>query len=113
MANSDISRRKFIKLSGAFAAAALISVSCDGSGSNQTAPDGTRNVFKLSLRGRRGSNAAKKHNANTLFATMEAAEMNRAHPGDNSRIVSFLISEERFNQLFNNGNTTIADLRLI
>lgn len=89
----------------------MIAVSCDGSGSNQTAPAGNRVAYKLSLRGRRGSKAAKKHNANKLFSTIEAAEMNRAHPGDNSRVVSVIISEDRFNELFNNGITDVADLR--
>jgi hypothetical protein len=68
-------------------------------------------VFRLSLRGRRGSNAAKSHNANKLFLTPEAADQNRAHPGDNSRIVSGVISESRFNELFNGGAVEVADLR--
>lgn len=106
-----ITRRQFLKLSSAAAATALIAVSCDSTVSNQTAPAGNRVVYKLSLRGRRGSNAAKKHNANKLFPTIEAAEMNRAHPGDNSRVVSVIISEERFNELFNNGGIDVADLR--
>jgi len=94
-------------LSGAVTAASLITVSCDsGSGSG-----GAKTVYKLSLRGRRGSNAAKNHDANFLFATTEAADQNRAHPGDNSRIVPVLISKARFNQLFNNGNAAVADLR--
>jgi len=59
-------------------------------------------------RGRRGSNAAKSHNANKLFLIPQAA---RAHPGDNSRIVSIVLSESRFNQLFNGGAVEAADLR--
>jgi len=109
--SKTVTRREFIVLSGAAAAAAMIAVSCDGSASNQTAPAGNRVAYKLSLRGRRGSRAAKKHNANKLFSTLEAAEMNRAHPGDNSRVVSVIISEDRFNELFNNGITDVADLR--
>jgi hypothetical protein len=109
--SKTVTRREFIVLSGAAAAAAMIAVSCDDSGSNQTAPPGNRVVYRLSLRGRRGSKAAKKHNANKLFATLEAAEMNRAHPGDNSRVVSVIISEDRFSELFGDGITDIADLR--
>jgi len=106
MRKSDITRRQFLILSGAVTATALVTVRCDG-GSN---PDGTVTVFKLSLRGRRGSNAAKSHNANKLFTTLEAADMNRAHPGDNSRIVSLSIDKARFKELFK-GNAEVADLR--
>lgn len=105
---NNFTRRDFLKLSGA--AVALIVISCDDSGT-QTGPEGTRTVFKLSLRGRRGSNAGKSHNANHLFSTFQAADTNRAHPGDNSRIVTVVISESRFNELFDNGNLTVADLR--
>ncbi len=95
-------------LSGAVTAATFVTVSCDGGGGGS---GGAVTVYKLSLRGRRGSNAAKNHNANFLFATVDAAESNRAHPGDNSRIVPVVISRARFNQLFNNGNASVADLR--
>lgn len=108
-----INRREFIKLSGAVAATAFLWTSCDGS--NQLAfpgGDGAVTVFRLSLRGRRGSNAAKIHNANKLFLTPEAADRNRAHPGDNSRIVSVVISESDFNRLFQGGSVEVADLRL-
>jgi len=105
----DITRRKFLQLSGAVAATALIGISCDGGG-NQSNPDGTVEVYKLSLRGRRGSRAAKSHNANKLFLTPQAADQNRAHDGDNSRIVSVVLSESRFNQLFNDG-AIVVDLR--
>lgn len=108
MRKSDITRREFLILSGAVTAAALVTVRCDGGAET----GGSTTVYKLSLRGLRGSNAAKNHNANHLFATSEAADTNRAHPGDNSRIVPVVISRARFNQLFNNGNTAIADLRV-
>lgn len=108
MRKSDITRREFLILSGAVTTAALFTVRCDSGGN--TGGDAT--AFKLSLRGRRGSNAAKIHNANFLFATTEAADSNRAHPGDNSRIVPVSIGRERFNQLFK-GNTVAVDLRTI
>jgi hypothetical protein len=107
MRKSHITRREFLILSGAVTAASLITVSCDGGAES----GGSTTAYKLSLRGRRGSNAAKNHNANFLFATIEAADKNRAHPGDNSRIVPVLINRARFDQLFNNGNTAVADLR--
>lgn len=106
MSKSDITRRDFLLLSGAVTAAALFTVRCDGGGGS----GGAATAYKLSLRGRRGSNAAKNHNANFLFATPEAADANRAHPGDNSRIVSVPISRARFNELFR-GNSSVADLR--
>lgn len=108
MRKSDITRREFLILSGAVTAAALVMVRCDGGAES----GGAATVYKLSLRGRRGSNAAKNHNANFLFATIDAADANRAHLGDNSRIVPIVISRARFNQLFNNGNTAVADLRV-
>lgn len=106
MSKSDITRREFLILSGAVTAAALFTVRCDSGGNT----GGEATAFKLSLRGRRGSNAAKNHNANFLFATTEAADTNRAHPGDNSRIVPVSISRARFNELFA-GNSSVADLR--
>jgi len=111
----DITRRKFIQLSGAVAATALIGVSCDGgsNGDGQPGPEGTVEVYKLSVRGRRGSRAAKAHNANKLFLTPEAADQNRAHPGDNSRIVSIPLSNERFMELFNGGSAEVVDLRAV
>ena len=105
MGIGGFTRREFFKLSGA--AVALLYVSCDGGGSGGN----TREVFRLSLRGRRGSNAAKSHNANHLFRTFEAADTNRAHPGDNSRIVTEVVSRERFNMLFDNGRLDVVDLR--
>jgi len=111
MAISGLTRREFLELSGAVAATAVIAVSCDSSNNQDSAPLGTMTVFCLSLRGRRGSRAAKSHNANKGFATRRAADQNRAHPGDNSRIVSKIVSEARFNQLFTNGTTTVADRR--
>lgn len=101
-------RREFFKLSGA--AVALLYISCDDGGS-RSGPNGTREVFLLSLRGRRGSNAAKSHNANHRFSSFEAADTNRAHPGDNSRIVTEFVSRERFDELFANGTRDVIDLR--
>ena len=115
MSISHISRRQFIKLSGAVAATAFIGISCDGggSGNSNAKAEGSVEVYRLSLRGRRGSNAAKSHNANKLFLTPEAADQNRAHPGDNSRIVSVILSEQEFNELFDGGALEVVDLRAI
>jgi hypothetical protein len=106
MRKSILTRRQFLILSGAATAAALVNVGCEGGGE----PGGTRTVYRLSLRGRRGSNAAKTHNANKLFRTMEAADTNRAHPEDNSRIVSIIVGSAMF-KIFFKGDATVADLR--
>lgn len=111
MIKSNLTRRDFIKVSSAVAATALITLSCDGSSGTQNATGNTRTIFRLSARGRRGSQAAKSHNANMRFATIEAADQNRAHLGDHSRIVSLVIRRERFNELFNNGRISVVDLR--
>jgi len=62
--------------------------------------------------GRRGhvSNAAKKHNANHLYATKLAATLHLAHPGDRSKVVQVTISADRYDKLFGNGSL-VADLR--
>lgn len=111
MSKLDISRRDFIKLGSAVAAVAFVGISCDGGDGNQSNAENTVLVYRLSLRGRRGSNAAKKHNSNHLFLTPEAADQNRAHPGDNSRIVSIELSMDKFNELFQNGAIEVVDLR--
>ena len=98
-------------MSGAVAATAFLWTSCDGHNELVTPGTGSVTVYRLSLRGRRGSNAAKIHNANKLFVTPEAADRNRAHPGDNSKIVSVIISESDFNRLFDGGALEVADLR--
>ncbi len=67
-------------------------------------------VFKRSGRGRHVSNAAKKHNANHLYRTLEAALGDPAHPGDKSKVVMVEINRTMFNKLFP-GNKQIADLR--
>lgn len=70
-------------------------------------------IFRLSLRGRHGSRAARRHNANMRFRTREAANRHRAHPGDRSRIVPLTISVEDFHRLFVSQHTHVADLRKV
>jgi hypothetical protein len=72
---------------------------------------GTREIYRLSLRGRRGSKAAKLHNANLRFATQDAADANRAYPADRSRIVRLIVSEDEFDRLFTSRSSMVADLR--
>ena len=67
-------------------------------------------VYRRSGRGRHVSNAAKKHNANRLYATEEIALFDSPHPGDRSKVVPFTISSELYNKLFTPFKQ-IADLR--
>ena len=67
-------------------------------------------VYRRSGRGRHISNAAKKHNANHLYATKQAALQGFAHPGDRSKIVMVTISSDMYAKLFPYGKLT-ADLR--
>ena len=69
-------------------------------------------ILRRAGRSRRISNAAKKHNANRLYATVAAAQSDPAHPGDNSKIVPVVVSRARFEELFGGGRV-IADLRLL
>jgi len=67
-------------------------------------------VYKRSGRGLHVSDAAKKHNANHLYANRLAASLNPAHPGDNSNIVKITINRAMYDRLFPFGKT-VADLR--
>ena len=67
-------------------------------------------VYRRSGRGRHVSNAAKKHNANKLYANEQIALFDLPHPGDRSKVVPFTISSEMYNKLFT-PYKQIADLR--
>lgn len=67
-------------------------------------------AFRRSGRGRHVSNAAKKNNANRLYANFQAAALGLAHPGDRSRVVSVVISAYMFDSLFRGGRVCV-DLR--
>ena len=110
MAHGQLTRREFLLIGGTVTAGTL----AVGPAAAVTAPQGAggpQTVYRLSLRGRRGSKGAKTWNANLLFATMAAADQNRAHPGDNSRIVQILVSADEYDRLFTSRNTAVADLR--
>ena len=67
-------------------------------------------VYRRSGRGRHVSNAAKRHNANRLYATKEAAALDLPHPGDRSKVASVTINYAMYMRLFSGGNL-VADLR--
>lgn len=102
MTEKGLTRREFLAVCAVVVATGLVGLSCDVPGPY---------VYRLSLRGRRGSNAARKHNANKVFATEAAANQNRAHPGDRSRIVRVRVSNETFNRFFDGGSRLVVDLR--
>lgn len=109
MSKTKLTRRNFIVLSSSFAAISLIGVSCDSE--NETETQGTRTVFLLSARDRRASKAEKKHYANRLYATEDAALADLPHPGARPRVVMITTSKSRFNELFDNGSSLLVDLR--
>lgn len=111
MSKTRLTRRDFILLSGSFAAISLIGISCDSESETET--QGTREVFLQSARGRRASQAEKKHYANRLYATEDAALADLPHPGARPRIVMVTTSRSRFNELFDNGRSLVVDLRNI
>jgi hypothetical protein len=88
--------------------AALLFGACGG-GRGSAAPDTTK-IWRLSSYGRRTSNAAKVHNANKRFPTALAAHLNRAHPGDNSKVVSLDTTPATWQALFGMGEQ-VVDVR--
>jgi hypothetical protein len=108
-----VSRRAFLFALGVLTGGALTR---RPAAALQAAPQGLAGavaIYRLSARGRRGSQAAKLHNANLRFATAEAADANRAHPGDVSRIAQILVSADEFDRLFAARDSLIADLRTL
>ncbi|MCL4217749.1 MAG: twin-arginine translocation signal domain-containing protein [Candidatus Hydrogenedentes bacterium] len=105
--DAKVTRRGFIRLSLTAAGAGLLFTGCPPTNLTKVVT-----VFMRSGRGRRISNAAKKHNNNHLYASAHAAQMDPAHPGDNSKVVSYFMSRENFNMLFTGGRG-IVDLRRI
>jgi hypothetical protein len=107
----SITRRQFVKVAGVLGVAQI-------TGCLQPFPPapGTGNgviAYRRSGRGIKGiSLAAKKHNANRVYATSEAAMNDLPHPGDKSRVVHIFMNGDMHARLFANGNN-IADLRLL
>ena len=105
-----ISRRTFLAALGLVTAGALARRPAAAL-STTAGVAGALVIYRLSARGRRGSQAAKRHNANLRFATAAAADANRAHPGDVSRIVEIVVSADEYDRLFSGRDSLIADLR--
>jgi hypothetical protein len=97
----QLSRRTFLRL--AASCGTVASLGCPfvfGKG---------RFAYKRSGRDTHTSQAAKKHNANHLYASYAAAAADPAHPGDSSKVVHIVISKDRYDRLFR--YTDSVDLR--
>ena len=104
--NSSITRRKVLRVGSA-----LVLTQAIGCGLNIQQLGSNNNIaFRRSGRDGHVSNAAKKHNANRIYATWDAANLDLPHPGDKSKVVQITLSSQRHAELFANGNL-IADLR--
>ena len=99
----SVTRRTFL------AGAAVASVATM-SGCPPRVQDGPRKIYRRSGKGRHVSNAAKKHNANHRYADALIAALDKAHPGDNSKVVSLMVSRAEYDRLFPLGRLN-ADLR--
>jgi hypothetical protein len=73
---------------------------------------GRRRIYRLSSSGRRASTGTRAHHANFRFRTRRAADLGRAHPGDDAKIVPLDVSVEEFHRLFPRGQQFV-DLRKI
>ncbi len=69
-------------------------------------------VFRRSCKGVHASNAAKKHAANHLYKTSLAAALDKAHPGDNAKVVEVTVSQAYYDRIFRFGGSS-ADLRKV
>ena len=102
MAKSRVSRRVFL---GVVTSAGIMTFT----GCREPIKN-ARVAYRRSGRGIHVSNAAKRHNANRLYATYEAALADSPHPGDHSRIVMVNVNGATYDKLFPKGKV-IADLR--
>ena len=109
-----LTRRGFLAAFAALGAGSLIGC---GGGAGMAGPEDSSGalqktvMYRLSTKGQRASNAAKANAANKRFATMEAAEAGRAHPGDRAKIVQLDVSPETWDKLFQDGARLAVDLR--
>lgn len=106
-----LGRRAFLRAAGWLAALALMRRPAVAQPALSQPAGAARIIYRLSARGRRGSRAAKRHNANLRFATVAAADAHRAHAGDVSRIVALVVNADEFDRLFTSRAVEVADLR--
>jgi hypothetical protein len=99
---TDATRRQFLAGTSAFLTTMIVGAAASAREHDATIAISRppRTIYRLSCRGRRCSQAAKLHNANLRFATIDAAARHRAHPGDTSRIVALTVSQAEYERLF-------------
>jgi hypothetical protein len=105
MAKSTITRRAFMGFAAAVSFLPIL-------GCPRPRRTNGVKVFRRSLKGMHGSNAAKKHAANHFYKTRLACALDRAHPGDNANVVEVTISRAFYDRIFRFGGTS-ADLRQV
>ena len=98
----EMTRRTFLSLASSIGLLAFFGCSLP--------PGQSVVVYRRSGRGKNVSTAAKKHNANRLYADKQTALLDLPHPGDRSKVVPVTISSEMYNRLFP-FDKQIADLR--
>ena len=104
-----VNRREFMAAGTAVAVTALSPLAA---GAAPTKASAHRTIYRLSVRGRRASRAAKAFCGNMRFKTKHAAQTHpRPHPGINARIVPIDVSINEFHRLFIGSHTQAADLR--
>lgn len=111
-----LTRRGFLAAFAALGAGSLMG--CGGgagfaASDDRAGPPEPTVMYRLSTRGRRASKAAKANAANKRFATIEAAEAGRAHPGDKAKVVALDVAPDTWERLFQGGARTTVDLRSI
>lgn len=120
-----ITRRRFIAASSAAAAGVALTSPLDAFQKASTASTSAKapqkpvkgkgkglKMYRLSVRGRRQSNIAKRVCANLRFKTKDAARRHPLpHPGIHAKIVPLDVSASEFHRLFIARNSHAADLR--
>jgi len=107
----DLTRRSFLRVAAATGLTGAIGWLLPTTRRASATPAGGGVIaYRRSGRGRHVSNAAKRKNANCLYATFQAAAQDSAHLGDRSRVVPVVISASLFSSLFRDGRVTV-DLR--
>lgn len=102
-----ITRRELFMTAAAAGTAALVTA-CP-----RPLPRGSVIAWKRCHRGKRVSNAEKKHNANHVYRTQADAMADAPHPGARSTVCPITLSRERFDELFFHPGICCVDLRTV
>ncbi len=108
----SFSRRKFLQIAGGALGAGVLAANKALAVISLPLGETHVRIYRKSVRGRRGSQAAKSAYANLRFATKKTAEEYVVHAGDHSRVVALDVSLKEYLRLFQGGRKVI-DLRHI